>query len=180
MRVPPACASRGAGNGRAFREERARRAAGLPEVRRALPADAALVSFVRYTHSAAGRSQPPAPGYVAFVLRGTRDPVAVRLGDADAIDADVARWRRAATGYGYRLAESRRATHEAGTRRVLLVPDGALSFISFAALPPSPACFVIDDWALHHLSAERDRSSPAAAAGALSSTINRPCRKRST
>jgi CHAT domain-containing protein/Tfp pilus assembly protein PilF len=157
-----------------FREERARRDAGLAEVRRALPADAALVSFVRYTHSAVGRSQPPpAPAYMAFVLRGTRDPVAVRLGDAAAIDADVARWRHAVAGPASDLGASRHTAREAGTRlyrrvwrplvrhfagarRVLLVPDGALSFVSFAALPSSPARLVIDDWALHHLSAERD------------------------
>ena len=81
---------------------------GLDEVYAALPANAALVSFVRYdrsvvepagpapstsTRSRAARSRKAVPSYLAFVLRSEQpQPWVVPLGSASAIDALVARW----------------------------------------------------------------------------------------
>jgi len=90
----------------AFRESERRATIGLPEVRRALPPDSALVSFVRYERTAVnaapgtqagGTSQfgrSAVPSYAAFVLRSADDPpVLIHLGTAAAIEGAVVRWR---------------------------------------------------------------------------------------
>ena len=91
----------------AFRAELARGEIGFEEVRTALPARSALVSFVRYgrTVFTPGKSGPlksatstPArrtvPSYVAFVVRaGEADVSIIPLGSARSIDDLVSRWR---------------------------------------------------------------------------------------
>jgi len=79
---------------------------GLEEVRRALPTGAALVSFVRYSHSTIhirlATSTRPASGvlqgepfYLAFVIRSDApDPIVVRLGSAANIERTISAWRR--------------------------------------------------------------------------------------
>ncbi len=77
-------------------------------MRAALPADSALISFVRYERTivappsvAAGAASGPAlarrmrtsPSYLAFVLRPASEPIAVPLGRADTIEALIAQWR---------------------------------------------------------------------------------------
>lgn len=89
----------------AFRAELNRAQVGFEQVRESLPADSALVSFVRYertafdwpvrkTTSGAPRQAPRAvPSYLAFVLRSGQPPTALPLGSALTIDRVVARWR---------------------------------------------------------------------------------------
>lgn len=88
-----------------FRAERTRARIGLDEVRAALPADSALVSFARYdrtilTEPRPGpmaktltRASPVVPSYVAFVLRADRPAAVVPVGSARVIDALVSQWR---------------------------------------------------------------------------------------
>lgn len=76
---------------------------GLKEVRAALPARTALLSFVRY--EALDRPATPAsavlvpyprptvPHYVAFLLRPEGEPVVVQLGAASTVDEQITRWR---------------------------------------------------------------------------------------
>jgi tetratricopeptide (TPR) repeat protein len=78
--------------------------AGLEDVRRALPEGAALVSFVRYNHSALvtvrpdqslNRALTTSPSYMAFVLRSDDpEPIIVPLGSAPQIEAAISAWRR--------------------------------------------------------------------------------------
>ena len=76
---------------------------GLKEVRAALPARTALLSFVRYEAldrpTTPGSAvlvpypRPTVPHYVAFLLRPEGEPVVVQLGPASAVDELIARWR---------------------------------------------------------------------------------------
>ena len=91
----------------AFRAERRRAQVGLEQVLEGLPADAALLSFVRYDRriqirsaklgvppSSASRAPArPVPSYLAFVLRAGQPAVAVPVGTVQAIDALVTQWR---------------------------------------------------------------------------------------
>jgi CHAT domain-containing protein len=90
-----------------FRGERARKMAGLAEVRAALPTGCALVAFAHYTeHAIPGGQNGKGPGapqaeerytpyYAAFVMQsGEEHPHLVRLGMATEIDSLVSRWRK--------------------------------------------------------------------------------------
>lgn len=169
----------------AFRNEQARNRASLEDVRAVLPSNSALVAFVRYGSHALTRQKspgkPPEPvsSYSAFVLRsGEGDATLVTLGTAKEIDADVSRWQRqvvqeaSAVGrtsqrseaaYRRTAAELRRkvwdplAPYFQDTKRVFLVPDGALHLVNFAALPVGKTRYLIETGPLiHYLSAERD------------------------
>jgi CHAT domain-containing protein/tetratricopeptide (TPR) repeat protein len=88
-----------------FRAERNRAQLGLDDVRASLPADSALVSFVRYNRtffsrpanpvltSPAHAMTRPLPSYLALVLRARQPLVVVPLGSARTIDSLVAQWR---------------------------------------------------------------------------------------
>jgi CHAT domain-containing protein len=88
-----------------YRGELGRSQIGLAQVAAALPAEGALISFVRYQRvrfdgpPADGRpvlrraSAHPAASYLAFVLRRDHPVAAIRLGPAPQIDARIHRWR---------------------------------------------------------------------------------------
>ncbi len=170
----------------AFREGKAVAAAGLAEVRGSLPADAALVSFVRYTRHPGsvrpGRKAKPAlavDSYAAFVLRRSgAAPALIALGPTKGIDAQVALVRKAVAEGGtapagsVRFAEVvyRRAAAAlrdqvwkplvrslGSSRQVFLVPDGSLQLVNFAALPDGGRSYLVETGPLlRYLSAERD------------------------
>ena len=168
-----------------FRNEQLRNHANLDAVSAAIPADAALVAFVRYRHhllagkKPAGKSSPWFSSYLALVLRnGERDPELVPLGPARDIDALVTDWReqvgqealapgRASrrTEATYRLTADKLrqkvwdpvASHLKDIKSVFLVPDGSLQLVNFAALPVSQTRYLVESGPrLHNLSAERD------------------------
>jgi CHAT domain-containing protein/Tfp pilus assembly protein PilF len=173
--------------------EIARAEAGLDAVRAALPADAALISFVRYDRTIVGASptptrwRAPTPSYAAFVLRAdTAEPTLVPLGSAAAIDPLVSAWRREAAGHtliaGATRAEAESSYRRAGLRlrraiwdplatpltgaaRIFIVPDGPLNVVNVAALPTTAGRFLADDPVLlHYVSTERDLVLPESAA----------------
>jgi CHAT domain-containing protein len=163
-----------------------RAAIGLDEIRKRLPADSALVSLVRYdrqvfapvSQTAAPRRTRVVPSYLGFVLRSDgSDPIVVPLGPAAAIDAAVARWRRAmiaemasdssgqqpepslnATGVGLRRQIWDPIAAQVGNAaRVFVVPDGAFNLVPLAALPSGRGRYLVEDGPIiHYLSAERD------------------------
>ena len=171
----------------AFSDQMERDRLGLKDVLSRLPAGTALVGYSLYARpeglrpaGAAGRG-PAAPAaersYLAFVARSAGDPiVAVPLGAAGEIEALISDWRREAqapmqggkddallAAYRRSGAELRRkiwdpiAPHLGAARRVLLVPDGALNLVAFAALPAGEAGYLIEETlVMHYLSAERD------------------------
>lgn len=169
----------------AFRNEQARRLAKLEDVRVSLPSNSVLVSLVRYgsrqltMQKAPGKPPEPVSSYLAFVLRsGESDPTVVPLGTAEQIDAAVSRWRaqlaqealaagrtsrRQETTYRRTAAELRQKAwdpivpHLQGSKRVFLVPDGALHLVNFAALPVGGMSYLVEKGpVIHYLSAERD------------------------
>jgi CHAT domain-containing protein len=179
------------------RAELAQANVGLKLVREKLPADTALVAFVRYdrtTVTDGGVITAPrtTPSYMAFVIRSGIERIdAVPLGSATNIENAVATWRAQVEGRlvaaetsiaaerAYRtagLAVRRRIwdpisslVHE--TTQVFLVPDGALNLVSFAALPTGTNRYLIEDGPLvHYLASERDiaaGSSPDRGRGLL-------------
>ena len=169
----------------AFRSEVSRSTIGLDEIRKRLPADSALVSLVRYDRQVfvpasqtTARRTRVVPSYLGFVLRSDgSDPIVVPLGPAAAIDAAVARWRRAmiaemasdssglqpepslnSTGAGLRRQIwDPIAARVGNAARVFVVPDGAFNLVPLAALPSGRGRYLVEDGPIiHYLSAERD------------------------
>jgi CHAT domain-containing protein/tetratricopeptide (TPR) repeat protein len=168
-----------------FRQEQRQQQLGLGDVRAALPSGSALVAFVRYlksplrTHTANGPATSTA-AYLAFVVRAGEEgePAVVVLGSASAIDGAIARWRKQMTGAafagGRSIARAETTIREsgaqlrakiwdplasrlAGTHRLFIVPDGALSLVNWGALPASGGRYLIEQVPpIHYLSAERD------------------------
>ncbi len=144
----------------AFRRRLARFDASLPRIAGSVPADAALVSFVRFTTEGTTRShvtptgkssKPRESAYGAFVLKGGGREIAwIAMGSADSIDGKVRDW----------LSEIR--------RRPPLLPAGAIEAESRArragealrrqvwdplesAIGSSRLILVVPDGALHHV-----------------------------
>jgi CHAT domain-containing protein len=160
------------------RNELARTRTGLTDIRSAMPARSALVSFVRYTRSrpldSAGASPVRTPSYLMFVVRADSDSIyAVPIGTARSVDVLVSTWRRyvaapsataevAAAGSQLRQAVwDPLAKHLQGVSTVFIVPDGTLNLVNFAALPASTGRYLIEtNLAFHYLSTERDLIPP--------------------
>jgi CHAT domain-containing protein/tetratricopeptide (TPR) repeat protein len=169
-----------------FRDEQSRSEVGLAEVARSLPEGTALVAFVHLARVPApvpaSASRGPAaavPSYLALVLPpGSVEPRALLLGTDTAVAPLVERWRREASTPPSPIPELARAAEErcrvagdalrrvvwdpvaraAGdARRILVVPDGALSFVNFSALPARRGGYLAEHGpTIHLLVAERD------------------------
>jgi CHAT domain-containing protein/tetratricopeptide (TPR) repeat protein len=164
------------------RAELLRASTGVEGIRRALPPDSVLVSFVRYDRTlapAGGQPLQPAPSYAAFVI-GARSPEAafVQLGTAATLDGLVKAWREEAAGRSFAANRSaaraersylsaagrlREAVWDplipltAGAARIFIVPDGLLNVVSFAALPEDDGRYLAEGTSvIHYLSTERD------------------------
>jgi CHAT domain-containing protein len=177
-----------------FRREMASRQIGLSEVAAALPKDAALISFVRYPHTAFRLDAPardPATktvaSYLALVLRpGQNQPAVVDLGAASEVEALVAEIRRIISQEAldpgrapkqseasYRRAAVRLrgriwdplAPYWKGAARLFIVPDGALHLVSFAALPAARGYLIEKGPLIHYLSTERELAADAPSVG---------------
>jgi CHAT domain-containing protein/tetratricopeptide (TPR) repeat protein len=135
------------------------------DLQRVLPADAAVVDFLRYVLFEQDPTRPGKVGqkrtysYLAFVL--TRDKVAwVDLGPADPIENAIAAWREAITTGKEVLPELAakvralawakvRQEVPAGTKVVYVCPDLALCRLPWAALPGDrPGTVLLDDHAV--------------------------------
>ena len=169
----------------------ARREVGLAEVRAALPARSALVSFVRFerAHLAAPTAGHAAgvvrtPTYLAFVTQnGRAQSEVIPLGDATSIDRMIATWRSRVVGaigqngradvgaeaalrrIGVALRErlwDPVAAHFDGIDQVFVVPDGAVNLLPLAALPADGTRYLVEVGpTIHYLSAERDLVVPS-------------------
>ncbi|HTM31041.1 MAG TPA: CHAT domain-containing tetratricopeptide repeat protein [Vicinamibacterales bacterium] len=172
-----------------FRVERDRAQTGLGDVAKALPAGVVLVSFVRYQqlrlratpHHEQGdekSDEMETPSYMAFVLRSSGTPIAVRIGNAAEVEARVARWRSdvaaealsASPNSGQPSLSSQNSglalrslvwdpvsAHLSGASTVLVVADGVLGLVPFAALPAGSGVYLLEQGPpIHYLTAERD------------------------
>jgi CHAT domain-containing protein len=163
-----------------FRRSRARRGLGYDDVASRIPGDWTLVAYARF-----GRYDPTRPSagsiptYAAFIFGPDRiPPASIMLGPATEIDQAVSIWRtEAAQGFvnrGHDPEEADRAYHRAGlelrklvwdpvaarlagAQRVLIVPEGDLNLVNFAALPAEPGGYLVEHGPLMHLlTAETD------------------------
>jgi CHAT domain-containing protein len=156
--------------------------AGIEDVRRGLPRDAVLVSFVRYERTFV--SGPPlatsvSPSYGAFVLHsGATNVFFTPLGSAESIETRVSEWRKAATGensigmmtrdradtlYVTAADRLRSAVWDpiekqiGNARQIFIVPDGTLNLVNLAALTDRQGRYFVErDSVIHYLSTERD------------------------
>ncbi len=162
--------------GRAERFERQLADLGLPQdvPGEARPLDAlrdgdALVSFLEYAAPAGGSLTERR--MLAFVARPGAAPEVVALGRASELDALAARWREDVSRTGADAEARTRASGArlrarvwdpiagriAGAARLVIVPDGALHLVDFAALPDARGGYLAERAPLLlRLGAERD------------------------
>ncbi|HEY7185473.1 MAG TPA: CHAT domain-containing tetratricopeptide repeat protein [Vicinamibacterales bacterium] len=180
-------AERAVAEGSAARLELTRASTNLADIQRALPANATLVSFVRYGRTIASDAaqKPPTPSYAAFVIRGgSRRVTFVPLGAASTVDALIRAWRDEASGQSQRVVLSAAQAEAAyrstadrvrqavwdpldaattGSAMIFIVPDGDLNLVNISALTDGQGRYLLErESVIHHLSTERDLVSPMA------------------
>ena len=184
------------------RAEAARTAAGIREVRAALPPGTAVVSFVRYERippTAPQRTSTTRPSYGAFILRADaplEEAAFVPLGSAAIIDTRIRAWKSAVvattTAHGDPAAAEREyrqagaalraaiwdpvTAHLGVARRAFVVPDGLLNVVNIAALPSRTAAryLVEEPVVTHYLSTERDLLPLTRATSSSALIVGRP------
>jgi CHAT domain-containing protein/tetratricopeptide (TPR) repeat protein len=185
-----------------FREQEAPQHKGLSDALDALPPGGALVAFARYRQAPpAGTdlgwymrpgAEPAREQYLALVAK-SRDAQfqVVPLGPAAGVDSAIARFVREAGRRPNPLTvtkdEARARTLGLtvrrlvwdpiapaleGAREILIVPDGAILLLNFAALPGAPGKYLVEEAPpIHALTTERDllvsSGGPGAARGLL-------------
>lgn len=148
-------------------------------VQQQLPAQAALVEYVRYQPY--DPRQPEAytlgePRYMAYVLQPQGAVAAIDLGEATTIDPLVETLRRQLQDPFTNLEAVRQAGRElhqalveplplGNAQHLLLAPDGQLNLIPFAALIDSNQRYLVEVYRLTYLTSGRDLlRAPTAAA----------------
>lgn len=141
--------------------------ASVPEVVAALPPGGVLIEFIRYRdYSAPGRF---VPRYGAVMLKSNEAPVFVRLDGAVKIEEGMAVYAKAVrsqvtddvmqqflTELGKSVWDPLVPHLPAAGQPVILSPDGALNFLSFATLLTAEGKFVGETWPLSYVSSGRD------------------------
>ncbi|MAS93750.1 MAG: hypothetical protein CMO55_11215 [Verrucomicrobiales bacterium] len=139
----------------------------VDEVANAIPADAVLIEFIRYrAYSAPGRF---VPRYGAVVLKAKGKPVFVPLAEAVKVEAGMETYAKAVRSnapdedmkkflqaLGAAVWDPLAKELPAPGKRIILSPDGALNFLSFATLFADGEKFVGETWPLSYVSSGRD------------------------
>ncbi len=145
------------------------------------PVDSVVVAYARVEHfdlDANARGEKAA-GYRLYALISDGDSARLMdLGDSAAIDAAIDRWVRllrepdsnmtelAHAGDAVRAAVWDALAIRHVPTRILVVPDGSLFRVNFAALPDGDGYLVEAGWHMHTLDSEQDlalaRAAPAA------------------
>jgi CHAT domain-containing protein/tetratricopeptide (TPR) repeat protein len=176
-----------------FRRGQERLAVHGAQALQALPGGSALLSIHHYTRLAdpgkkSDASNEGTESYLALVFRAeVTSPQVVPLGEAEAMDDTIDRWRaQAAEAPSILPAVARRsearyldeasalhkmlwepvaaAVNDAG--RVFVVADGAIHLVNFATLPASEGSYLAESGPeFHYVSAERDLVRAGQAAG---------------
>jgi CHAT domain-containing protein/tetratricopeptide (TPR) repeat protein len=139
----------------------------VSEVREQIPRDTALIEYVAYNRYT-GRLTS-VPSYGAVIMTRDAECQWVPLGDAGDIEQRVQldqkfmrkRVREKALapvlhGLYQVLCQPVTAVLPSGTKRLIICPDGALNFVSFATLLDAQDHFFADDYELHYVSSGRD------------------------
>ncbi|HKQ78969.1 MAG TPA: CHAT domain-containing tetratricopeptide repeat protein [Blastocatellia bacterium] len=143
------------------------RAITVDSVQMAIPEGAALVEFALYRPSDAKLQSRRDPRYVAYIVNPQGPPQWVELGQASAIDTEVAKLREALRD-GENLEVKRRARSMdeqlmrpvrkllGTTRKLLISPDGALNLVPFAALVDEENRYLVEQYSFTYLTSGRD------------------------
>jgi CHAT domain-containing protein/tetratricopeptide (TPR) repeat protein len=143
----------------------------LPAVQRAIPAEAALVEFIRYEpYSPTAREERLAygdPRYAAYVIRNSGAPIGADLGPAAPIEAAISELRQS-------LRDPRRGDSKQRARaldrlvlepvrarigkegRLLISPDGALNLVPFETLVDAEGRYAVESYSISYLTSGRD------------------------
>jgi len=153
----------------AFRRVRAIQQATPADVCAALPADTALVDFLRINIGGTA-------SYLAFAITNDCTVRRVDLGAAEPIDDAVAGWRAvlsAPNTLDSRVDGRGDAVHELlwtpltpfldESYHILLVPDGPLAAVPFAALPTGDGRYLLEDFHVGYLDRANDLLLPQTA-----------------
>jgi CHAT domain-containing protein/tetratricopeptide (TPR) repeat protein len=140
-------------------------------VRRAIPADAAVVEWIRYisfdpTANSATRMSAK-PRYAAYVLKRSLEPAVIDVGDAETIDATVQDFRQAVSQFNRDTVEEHaRALSDKvfkplsrylkGTKHLFVSPDGALNLVPMAALMDEEGSYLARLFDISYLTNGRD------------------------
>jgi CHAT domain-containing protein len=147
----------------------------LSAIQAALPANTILIEFVVYTPRdlLTGKSRPPR--YLAYLLAARGQPKWADLGEAAPINRAIDAWRRALRNRRRtdvkRLAravdekimrpvrssiQSLRGDASGEIGRLLIVPDGSLNLIPFAALVDEQRRYLVERYTISYLTSGRD------------------------
>ena len=148
----------------------------IAQVQAHIPAQGALVEYVRYTtfETQAGGDHPwGQPHYAAYILRANGPPHMVDLGPARPIEDTIQGFRGQlerrdwadlremteveAKGHAlYNLILEPIIPYLAGIEQMLISPDGALNLIPFEALTTASGRFLIEAYSFTYLTSGRD------------------------
>jgi tetratricopeptide (TPR) repeat protein len=139
----------------------------LEQVQQTIPTDGALIEYVRYPHYLGkGKWEQR---YGAMVLFSKGAPLWIPLGRANEIELLVRRYSNLVRGSPQEeeLAANLQALYEvlwapigqalpSQTKRVIISPDGALNFISFATLLTKEGQFLAQNYNVQYVASGRD------------------------
>ena len=144
----------------------------LPSVQKLIPKDVKLVEIVNFQPgdiSAPYQLNPVLKPrrYAAYVLGAKGDPTLIDLGEAQAIDTAIEKFRKAVadpankkvTDLGkdlYKLTMAKLVPALGGSTQILLAPDGALNVVPFSALVDDTGEFLIKGYTFTYLTSGRD------------------------
>ncbi|MFN4279994.1 CHAT domain-containing tetratricopeptide repeat protein [Thermosynechococcus sp.] len=141
----------------------------LAAVQRAIPANAALIEFIRYRPYDLGRQRFGEPRYGVYVLRATGQPLGKDLGTAAEIDAQVRQTRLHLADPRLPKAEVQRAAQALAERvftpirawignatHLLIAPEGELNTIPFQALVDAQGRYLVESYLITLLTSGRE------------------------
>jgi CHAT domain-containing protein/tetratricopeptide (TPR) repeat protein len=157
----------------------------LANVQRAIPENAVLVEWFRYTPvdpRKSARARTSVPRYVAYVLKRAGEPIALDVGEAQAIEALAGRLRAALADSASGDVKQRSAAlfakilaplrvHLRGVEQILFSPDGELNLIPMAALVDESGAYLTERFDVSYLTSGRDLLRIADESAALSGAV---------
>ncbi|MEO0970225.1 MAG: CHAT domain-containing tetratricopeptide repeat protein, partial [Cyanobacteria bacterium J06639_18] len=145
----------------------------LADVRKLIPADAALVEIVSYRPLNLKAKQPNQRWgrnrYAAYVLNSTGKPQAIDLGEAANIKPTLESFRNSLKDRNTPQDQVKQSARDVdklvmepirkllgNKRKILIAPDGALNLIPFEALVDENNRYLIENYSFTYLSSGRD------------------------
>ncbi len=132
------------------------------DIRRALPADTALLDLVEYFRLISPQGKPkqstPSRSLVAFIVRPDKPVERIELGPVAPIDSAIEAWRKT-FGVSSTTSDPAQQLRQliwtkiepslAGTKTVLISPDGETANFPWSALPgKQPGTYLVEDMAI--------------------------------